>query len=75
MTCIYTGAVVKLPEYGTNVVCDLHEVADVIVIRFKPEDFRDSTSRALTHKAVISDGYKDKIAGVFVIPKTYIKPI
>lgn len=77
--CIKTGAVVTFVEYDQTFACDLFQVADAIVIRFRPGAFDEADafhfSRPVTHKVYVGNDLLDKRGGYAVVRNSSLQEV
>lgn len=69
MTCIKTGAHVHVQEYDCWVVCDIHQIGEIWVLRTCPSSYKPE--RDVSHGEVHSIGDwfdRDKHYGTLVSP-------
>lgn len=56
MTCVYTGAVVHVTNYGATLICDLFRVGNVIIANEGTEKFIYDKSAGRPHTHTLTLG-------------------
>lgn len=60
--CVKTGAVVLLQEWGTFLVCDIHEVGSAWIIYAQHPPFKENPRQEVTHVCKVGHGWMKEIS-------------
>jgi hypothetical protein len=77
MTCIKTGAVIHLKDYGGDVLCDLYQTGDCVYAKYSPGmKLYEGLDRTVTHVVSISqDGWVREDIGLIITRADHVTPV